>query len=225
MVMENHSKLEEFLDFFILAERLKTELRHSWTNRNDRQESVAEHTWMMSLMALTLISEVNLQLDPLKVLKMVITHDLVEVITGDIPAHEISNRQRNKHKTEDEALDQLLSQSPNTTLRDEIKSLWLEFEAHESNEAKFVKAMDTLDAVLQHLIADLSTWDDRDFAWALSPVQDSHFDPDPFLRQLKDRVNVRTVTKVEAANAVSRMQQDDLEKWRQREGTNEPTHN
>ena len=73
---------------------------------------------------------------------------------------------------------------------------------------------DTLDVVLQHFIADLSTWDERDFAWALSPFQDNYFDVDPFLRKLKDRINVRTVGKIEAADKVGKMQQDDLEKLR-----------
>ena len=215
--MKDTTRLEELLDFFTIAEKLKAELRHSWTSRADRQESVAEHTWLMSLMALVLLPEVQLSLDTLKVLKMIIFHDLVEIIAGDIPAHEISPRQENKHTMEEAALEQLLSRLPNPALRDEIYSLWLEFELCESDEAKFVKAMDTLDAVMQHLLADLSTWDDRDFSWALAPIQDAHFNFNAFLRNLKDRLNNRTVAKILAAGATDRMEQEDLTKWRRGE--------
>jgi putative hydrolase of HD superfamily len=160
---------------------------------------------MMSLMAFILMSEVEPHLDLLKVLKMVIIHDLVEVIAGDIPVHEHSERQHNKFETEKKALDQLLARLPNATLSDEIRELWSEFEIRESVEAKYAKAMDTLEVVLQHCIADLNTWDNQDFAWALSPVQDGHLNFNPFLRRLKDRVNARTVSKIEAAKAVNRL--------------------
>ncbi|MBN8999319.1 MAG: HD domain-containing protein, partial [Rhizobiales bacterium] len=66
------------LEFFALAERLKMELRHSWLS-NGRQESVAEHTWLMALMAITLAPTLEHPVDLGHVLKLIIVHDLAEV--------------------------------------------------------------------------------------------------------------------------------------------------
>lgn len=77
--------MQEILSFLTLAEKLKTTLRHSWTNDPARQESTAEHSWMICLLAMVLFGKTKLQLDQLKVLKMLVIHDLAEAITGDIP--------------------------------------------------------------------------------------------------------------------------------------------
>ena len=214
--MKQGYELDRLLDFFGLAERLKGELRHSWTSRRDRRESVAEHTWMMSLMALVLMSEADLDVDPLKVLKMVVIHDLPEAVAGDAPFRGTADSLREKHRREEEALEALLSLVENREVRDEMEVLWREFEECESAEAKFVRAIDTLDVSLQHMIADLSTWDDDDFAWTLSPIQERRFDSSGVLRQLKDRANARIIAKVEAGGAMSRLPQEDLRRWTSR---------
>ena len=77
------SKIRELAQFLLLAERLKCELRHSWLS-SSRQESVAEHTWMMALMAMVVAPVLQQPVDLLKVLKMIVLHDIAEVIIGDI---------------------------------------------------------------------------------------------------------------------------------------------
>lgn len=147
--------LADILKFLHEAEGLKRELRHSWLS-DGRQESVAEHTWRMALMALVLQKEVDGSIDLSHVLKMIIVHDLGEVYAGDyqvygkaVPA--------NKHELESEALNKLLNTLPTYT-KEEIYSLWDEFEHRETNEAKFAVALDKLEVLIQHNEADVSTY-------------------------------------------------------------------
>lgn len=152
--MEN-TVLADILKFLHEAEGLKRELRHSWLS-DGRQESVAEHTWRMALMALVLQKEVDKSIDLSHVLKMIIVHDLGEVYAGDYQVYgkEVPD---NKHELESEALNKLLSTLPTYT-KEEIYSLWDEFEHRETNEAKFAVALDKLEVLIQHNEADVSTY-------------------------------------------------------------------
>src|SRR5262245_25285556 len=81
------AQIAAILAFIARAEKLKTELRHSWTSRRERQESVAEHTWMCTLIAMTLFPRVDTPVDQLKVLKLIVVHDPVRKMdtTGTTP--------------------------------------------------------------------------------------------------------------------------------------------
>src|SRR5437764_9022274 len=86
MSMEGH--ISSILKVLTLAERLKFELRHSYTS-SGRQESVAEHTWRMSLMAILMEPLLKQNVDITRLLKMIIIHDLVEAEAGDISALDV----------------------------------------------------------------------------------------------------------------------------------------
>ena len=77
------------LDFLARAEKLKCNTRHSWTS-SDRHESVAEHSWRISLMAMLLTKEFP-EADMDKVIRMCLIHDLGEAFTGDIPTCFLKN--------------------------------------------------------------------------------------------------------------------------------------
>src|SRR4249919_1427532 len=82
------TQITSILNVLQLAERLKFELRHSYTS-NGRQESVAEHSWRMSLMAVLIEPLLKQKVDTVRLLKMIIIHDLVEAEAGDISALDI----------------------------------------------------------------------------------------------------------------------------------------
>ncbi|TWC76276.1 putative hydrolase of HD superfamily [Rhizobium sp. SJZ105] len=147
----------ELLEFFALAERLKTELRHSWLS-NGRQESVAEHTWMMALMAITLAPSLEHPVDLGHVLKLIIVHDLAEVRVGDIPVFEVSERKNAKVKAELAAMVELQGMLPEETGK-LIASLWHEYEDGTTAEAQFARAIDHLEVQAQHNLAKLDTWE------------------------------------------------------------------
>lgn len=143
---------KQMMDFLHIAERLKDNTRHCTTSKR-RTESVAEHSWRVSLMAMMLVHEIK-DVDFYKILQMCILHDLGESITGDIPAF---------WKTEDDsqkeelALFDLLDTLPEN-LREDWKALFLEMEAQQTKEAKIYKALDKLEAVIQHNESPLDTW-------------------------------------------------------------------
>ena len=141
-----------FLDFLKVAERLKCNTRHSYTS-SGRHESVAEHSWRLTMMAYFMQDEFP-DADIDKVIKMCMFHDMGEAITGDIPAFEKTSADSDH---ENHVMDELLDTLPEP-YRTDLKELFAEMEALETLEAKIYKALDRLEALIQHNEADLSTW-------------------------------------------------------------------
>lgn len=145
-------KPNELLDILAVAERLKCNTRHSYTS-SGRHESVAEHSWRIALMAMLLVPEFP-EADMGKVIRMCLIHDLGEAFTGDIPAFDKTEADVQK---EDAAFDAWVRTLPEQT-RQEFSALLEEMNALGTLEAKIYKALDKLEAVIQHDEADISTW-------------------------------------------------------------------
>ena len=146
------SRLTGILDFLRAAETLKTTVRSGYTSAGD-QESVAEHTWRLCLMAVVLAPEFP-DVDFARLVKICIIHDLGEAIGGDVPAPEQARRAAAGAlggKSADERRDLLALVAPlPEAQRDEVIALWDEYEAAETAEAKLAKALDKLETILQH---------------------------------------------------------------------------
>jgi putative hydrolase of HD superfamily len=139
------------LEFLRAAERLKTVTRSAYTSAGTR-ETVAEHTWRVSLMAMVLAPDFP-DVDVARLVKICIVHDLGEAIGGDIPAPEQARRIEagEEGKSESERRDLLTVVGPlPPSLRDDIVSLWDEYEDARSPEARLAKAIDKLETILQH---------------------------------------------------------------------------
>ena len=134
------------LTFLRRAERLKTVTRTAWTSEG-KQESTAEHTWRMGLFALSLRPWFP-ELDFGRVLALVLVHDLGEAIHGDISAVLQAGAPPKLEQERRDLLD-LLTTAPDVVRRDFL-ALWEEYNAAATPEAKFVKAVDKLETVLQH---------------------------------------------------------------------------
>ena len=147
----------EFLDILHVAERLKDTPRHCTTSKG-RTESVAEHSWRISLMAFLLRHEFP-DLDMDKVVDMCLIHDLGECFTGDIPTFLKTSTDR---ATEDSLLDQWVKSLP-AEISADLAALYREMEAQETMESKVYKAMDKLEAVIQHNESPLNTWADNEY--------------------------------------------------------------
>lgn len=147
----------ELLNALIVAERLKDTTRHCYTSRG-RRESVAEHSWMTALMAF-LIKEEFPEADMDKVMRMCIIHDLGEAFTGDIP---VFDKTEGNERTEEELLYAWVATLPEKTAA-EMRDLYDEMAARETLEAKLYKAIDSLEAVIQHNLSDLNTWIPREY--------------------------------------------------------------
>ncbi|RKP49767.1 HD domain-containing protein [Pararobbsia silviterrae] len=181
--------MSQIVAFLGLAEKLKDEIRHSWTS-SGRPESVAEHSWRMSLMAMLVAKRVDRALDELKLLKLVIVHDIVEAVCGDVPVFDVlddAERRRAKQAREREAIATIRAMLP-ADVGDEIESLWEEFEVADTYEAKVAVALDKLEAQLQHNEADISTWKEIEFGLTFRLGKYTAFDTylDALRRDIED---------------------------------------
>ncbi len=143
---------KEYITFLNQIEKLKCNTRHSWTS-SGRQESVAEHSWRLAVMAMLCADEYP-TLDMGKVIKMCLIHDFGEAVTGDVPAFWKTDADECE---EEKAIAWLLSALPKET-GEELTALFAEMAALESDEAKLYKALDNAEGLLSHNEADISTW-------------------------------------------------------------------
>lgn len=177
------------LEILEVAERLKDATRHCYT-RKGRHESVAEHSWMMTLMAFFLrekFPDVNMD----KVIEMCIIHDLGEAFTGDIPAFDKTSADE---ETEEELLYGWVKTLPEP-FAGKMLALYDEMAKRETKEAKVYKAIDGLEAVIQHNFSDLSTWITKEYelnkTYAYDKVAFSEY-----LTELRDEVKKDTMEKL-----------------------------
>ncbi|WP_372424435.1 HD domain-containing protein [Salinarimonas chemoclinalis] len=185
--------LAAILDFLVLAERLKTELRHSWLS-DGRRESVAEHTWMMALMALSLGSRLEHPVDVARAIELVIVHDIAETEVGDIPFFEKSARKDAKARAEAAAMARICARLP-ADLGARIGAAWREFEDGVTPEARFARALDHLEVQFQHNLADLDTWEPVELGLVWTKMDDpcAH---DATLRALAGAIRGRAEAKL-----------------------------
>lgn len=142
---------KKIIDFIHYAEKLKTELRYASKSDNQR-ESVAEHTWRLSLILVLIAPKLKIKPNLLKALKLAIVHDIIEIEAKDVPVIvHINNKKLKKEIAEREKkaiknIKQMLGDSGN-----EIFKLWCEYEAQETIDAKLVKAVDKLEGQMQFI--------------------------------------------------------------------------
>lgn len=179
----------KLLEALSVAERLKDATRHCYT-RNGRHESVAEHSWMMTLMAFLIRDEFP-EADMDKVIRMCIIHDLGEAFTGDIPTFEKSEENEN---TEENLLYKWLKTLPEPQ-RIEMTSLFEEMKKRETTEAKIYKAIDSLEALIQHNISDLSTWIPMEYELNITYADDKVAFSE-YLTKLREEIRSDTLAKI-----------------------------
>ncbi|HUL07214.1 MAG TPA: HD domain-containing protein [Candidatus Acidoferrum sp.] len=187
--------VKRILDFLALSERLKLELRHSWLS-SGRQESVAEHSWQMALMALLMHRHLAHPVDIEKTLKMILVHDLVEAEVGDVPFFDKGERKRLKAAREQRAIAKIRDALDPATGQ-EIHDLWQEYEAKATAEARFATALDHLEVQVQHNLADFATWEPVEYELVYTKM-DGPCAVDPFLTAFCGAVKEQAERKMRA---------------------------
>ena len=183
---------KELLRVLHTAERLKDETRHCYTS-GGRHESVAEHSWRLALTALFLRDEFP-ALDIDRVIRMCLIYDLGECFTGDIPSFLKSGGDEERERS---ALETWVASLP-APYSVELKTLYAEMDALETDEARLYKALDKLEAVIQHNESDIATWLPREYELNLTYADENVAFSD-YLKRLREEVRRETRDKIAAA--------------------------
>ena len=182
--------IQTYLNVMHVAERLKDAVRQGYSS-GGRRESVAEHSWRITLMAYFLQDEFP-EVDMNRVMEMCLVHDLGECFTGDIPTFLKTNA--DEQREEQLLFDWVRSLPEPYATR--LNDLYAEMEALETQEAKIYKALDKMEAVLQHNEAPLSTWIPREYELNMTYGFDqAAFSP--YLTALREQMLHDTKQKIE----------------------------
>ncbi|GLU53726.1 HD domain-containing protein [Dyadobacter frigoris] len=148
------------IEFIKEIDKLKYIQRRTKLFNSDRNENDAEHSWHLAMMAIILSKHSNVEIDVLKVVKMVLIHDIVEIDAGDTFIYDTT---KNHTNTDEELLaaKRIFGLLPDEQ-GDELIAVWEEFEAGETAEAKFAKTMDRLEPLLQNASNNGGTWKEFD---------------------------------------------------------------
>lgn len=181
--------LNKYMDFIKVAEGLKSVTRTAWTSTG-RRESTAEHSWRLVLLASVLLEEFP-ELDKQKVLLMALVHDMGEVYTGDISANsEFSSREKEQAERHD--IQEVFGKLPKEQ-GDFYISLWEEYSGEETPEARFVKALDKGETILQH--AQGKNPETFDYEFNLSYGK-KYFEGDKRLEKIREFLDTETKEKM-----------------------------
>jgi len=188
--------VSKFLEVMSLAENLKNITRHSWTSAN-RHESVAEHSWRLTLMAYFMKDEFP-DVDIAKVMLMCLCHDLGEAITGDIPSFLKTEMDESTERNE---INRFLSDLPEPYNK-ELTALFKEMDEQKTVESRLYKALDKLEVIIQHNEADISTWLPLEYELNLTYGQkETEFSE--YLRKLRHAIYEITKRKIEQEGGFS----------------------
>ena len=142
----DHQRFQKQLDFILEADKEKTILRQTHLTGYLRQENDAEHAWHMAMMVYLLKEYANEEIDLARTMMMALIHDIVEIDAGDTYAYDSAGKATQAER-ERLAADRIFGMLPEDQAV-EIRSLFDEFEACQTPEAKFVRAMDNLQPIL-----------------------------------------------------------------------------
>ena len=155
MIDENTERLKKQINFIIEIDKVKSIIRKTPLFDNSRKENDAEHSWHISIMAIILMEYSNEKIDILKVVKMLLIHDIVEIDSGDTFLYS-SNREKS-FSNEKKAAERIFSILPEDQ-KNEFLDLWIEFEQRKTHEANYAAALDRLEPLLQNYLTKGNTW-------------------------------------------------------------------
>lgn len=154
------------MEFVIEVDKLKKITRQNYLADGSRKENDAEHSWHLALMALVLCEHVGAEESPdlLRVIKMALIHDLVEIDAGDTYCYD-EKANAGKRERELAAADRLFGILPPDQAR-EFRELWEEFEEQRTPEARFAAALDRLQPLTLNYIAGGKSWREHGISYS-----------------------------------------------------------
>lgn len=154
--MDARTRLKQQFAFSTEIDKEKFIERQTYLSDAKRKENDAEHAWHAAIMAYLLREYSNKEIDVLKVVMMLLTHDLVEIDAGDTYAYDEEGK-KTKEAREQKAAERIYGLLPEDQQR-ELRALWDEFEAGETQEAKFAHTMDNIQPLMLNVAAEGRSW-------------------------------------------------------------------
>ena len=148
-------QLKQQIEFLMEIDKVKSIVRRTKLFDGSRCENDAEHSWHLAMMAIVLAEHANEPFDLVKVLKMILIHDIVEIDAGDFIVY--THQTVEKEATEKVAAERIFGMLPEGQ-KQELIDLWREFEERSTPEAKFAAALDRLEPVMQNYFAKGDVW-------------------------------------------------------------------
>ena len=148
------------LEFLLELDKLKSVNRQSSLADGSRRENSAEHSWHLAMFALVLSEHADIAVDALHTIKLLLVHDIVEIEAGDFPVHADDTLKTGQEAAEHQAAERIFGMLPAAQGKN-FRNLWLEFEAGQSSEARFAKALDRLQPLLLNIAVGGGTWNEN----------------------------------------------------------------
>ncbi len=183
-------RLARILDFLLFVDRFKAIERVGYLADNSRRETDSDHAWHMALYAVLLHGEIGFEADLAHTLCLVLVHDLVEIHAGDTYAYDDAGR-AGQAAREAAAAERLFARLPDD-LRERVHGWWQEFEAGQTPEARFARALDRLQAFGQSVLSGGRAWRENNVSRAQTQERmRPALDVDPALRALVEHLYAR----------------------------------
>lgn len=159
MTEEGMERLEQQLRFIVEIDKVKNIFRQTYLSDGQRKENDAEHSWHIALMAVLLQEYVDKEVDVLKVMTMVLIHDLVEIDAGDTYAYD-SVGMETKREREEKAADRIFGLLPDDQAM-YFRELWEEFEEYETADSQYAHLLDNFQPLLLNDASGGKSWEEH----------------------------------------------------------------
>ena len=170
-----NQRLEKQMNFIVEADKIKDIFRINHVLNGSRRENDAEHSWHLALMAVLLAEYANEpDMDLLKVVKMLLIHDVVEIDAGDAYVYDAEAKAA-QHAKEIKAADRIFNLLPANQAA-EYRGLWDEFDAGETAEAKFATALDRLHPMLMNYNSEGRSWKEHSITASMVKEKNAHIE-------------------------------------------------
>ena len=155
----DEERIDRQFDFIREIDKEKFIGRQTYLTGAERKENDAEHAWHMAIMTVLLSEYANEKIDVLKTVTMLLIHDIVEIDAGDTYAYD-DEAKKTQREREEKAAERIFGMLPGDQ-GEKFRALWEEFEARQTPEAKFARAMDNIQPMMLNAATDGKAWEEH----------------------------------------------------------------
>lgn len=154
-----NERLKKQIDFMLELDKMKNIYRQTYVLHEERKENDAEHSWHLAILVMLLSEYSNEQIDVLRVMKMVLIHDTVEIDAGDTYCYDEEGN-KSKADREEKAAERIFGILPEDQ-KAEYYSLWREFEDCTTADARFAALLDRMHPMLLNYTRNGRAWQEH----------------------------------------------------------------